>query len=212
MCYSRRYIEELQNQCKCLPWALGASIPQKVLNPVVCVNQCEIFQNTSFCDRNAISCIERVSKRHSDCKISCSGLYAVVWYLSDEQTDKEFKKGKSGQKFARMTSAYHRYLNNYAENLVFNSSSEDLSAGQKRFAPFFTLSLCFSFSKRFPPVARGGDLLCAGQLRRDRERQKVDSGGSAWPHWRHHGPPHRVLHPQVGWLTEWFDWLKWLIV
>ena len=32
-CYSRRYIEELQNQCKCLPWALGAIVPQKVFNP-----------------------------------------------------------------------------------------------------------------------------------------------------------------------------------
>ena len=30
MCNSRRYIEELQKQCKCLPWALAASIPQKV--------------------------------------------------------------------------------------------------------------------------------------------------------------------------------------
>ena len=38
MCYSRRYIEELQNQCKCLPWALRASIPQKVFNPIVCVD------------------------------------------------------------------------------------------------------------------------------------------------------------------------------
>ena len=123
-CYSRRYIEELQNQCKCLPWALGAIVPQKVFNPVVCVNQCEIFQNTSFCNPNANSCTERVSERHSNCKISCSGLYAVVWYLGDEQNDKE---GKSGQKLAQMTSAYHRYLNNYAENIVFNSSSEDLS-------------------------------------------------------------------------------------
>ena len=175
MCYSRRYIEELQNQCKCLPWALRASIPQKVLNPVVCVNQCEIFQNTSFCDPNANSCIESVSKRHSDCKISCSGLYAVVWYLGDEQNENDFKKGKSGQKFARMTSAYHRYLNNYAENLVYNSSSEDLSEclSEKILQFFFTLSLRFSFSKRFPPVALGRDLLCACQLRSDQERQKV---------------------------------------
>ena len=35
-CYSRRYIEEVQNQCNCLPWALKASLPQKVIDPVVC--------------------------------------------------------------------------------------------------------------------------------------------------------------------------------
>ena len=30
-CFSRRYIEELQNQCNCLPWALGTrGILQKV--------------------------------------------------------------------------------------------------------------------------------------------------------------------------------------
>ena len=30
-CFSRRYIEDLQNQCNCLPWALGTrSILQKV--------------------------------------------------------------------------------------------------------------------------------------------------------------------------------------
>ena len=30
-CYSRRYVEDLQNQCNCLPWALGArGILQKV--------------------------------------------------------------------------------------------------------------------------------------------------------------------------------------
>ena len=29
-CYNRRYVEELQKQCNCLPWALGAGITQKV--------------------------------------------------------------------------------------------------------------------------------------------------------------------------------------
>ena len=31
-CYNRRYVEELQKQCNCLPWALGAVSTQKVNN------------------------------------------------------------------------------------------------------------------------------------------------------------------------------------
>ena len=174
ICYSRRYIEELKNQCKCLPWALGASIPQKVLNPVVCVNQCEIFQNTSFCDPNANSCIERVSKRHSDCKISCSGLYAVVWYLGDEQSDSEFKKGKSGQKLARMTSAYHRYLNNYAENLVYNSSSEHPFSeclSEKICSLFYSFSPFQLLQKISPRCTWSRSTLCLPATIRSRETE-----------------------------------------
>ena len=31
-CHNRRYVEELQKQCNCLPWALGAVVTQKVTN------------------------------------------------------------------------------------------------------------------------------------------------------------------------------------
>ena len=37
ICYNRRYIEELQNQCNCLPWALGADIRQKVTTIHACI-------------------------------------------------------------------------------------------------------------------------------------------------------------------------------
>ena len=85
--------------------------------------------------------------------MSCSGLYAVVWYLGDEQEDNEFKKGKSGQKLDRMTSAYHRYLNNYAENLVFNSSSEDLSEClSENICSLFTFFFVSASPKDFPPL------------------------------------------------------------
>ena len=110
---------------------------------------CEIFQNKSFCGPNVNSCIERVSKRHSDCKISCTGLYAVVWY---KKIDEELKKGKSGEKFAKITSAYHQYLNKYAENLVYNSSSGDLSKCLSEKVNFYHFH-CFPVSlKERPPL------------------------------------------------------------
>ena len=155
-CYSRKYIEELQNQCNCLPWALGASIPQKVKgNPPFCETKSEIFQNVTFCSPNANSCVRNVNKRHPDCKISCTGLYAVVWYLGDDLTDSsnDPMKKKSGQKFVRMTSEYHRYLNNYAENLVYASSSESLSKNLS--SEDLNLLLSFSFSESVSPFAIG---------------------------------------------------------
>ena len=79
-------------------------------------------QNVSYCGSDANFCIENVSKHHADCKISCTGLHAVVWYLENDPDKQKFD-----QKLVQMTSEYHQYLNNYAENLVYNSSSESLS-------------------------------------------------------------------------------------
>ena len=87
-----------------------------------------------------------MSKRHPDCKISCTGLYAVVWYLDDDP-----EKEKYGQKFVQMTSEYHEYLNNYAENLFYNSSSKNLSKVFGGIVTIFALFLSAS-PKGFPPL------------------------------------------------------------
>ena len=109
-----------------------------------------MFQNTSSCTGPiANSCIESVSKRHTDCKISCIGLYAVVWYLETNKDDNE----NSGQKFARMTSAYHRYLNNYAGNLVYNSSSKDLSENFSGNISYLSFNSVSASPKAFPPLS-----------------------------------------------------------
>ena len=106
---------------------------------------CNISQNASFCSQDADFCIENVRKRQSDCKISCDGLYSVVWYQGIDH-NMEY-----GQKFTQMTSEYHRYLNNYAENLVYNSSSGSLS---KNFSKNSPTNFCFlsASPKGFPPL------------------------------------------------------------
>ena len=98
----------------------------------------------SFCSPDANACIEKISKRHGDCQISCTGLYAVVWYQADDSDDPMKKK------FAWMTSEYHRYLNDYANNLLYNSSSKSLSRTSKEnFLLFYLLS---ASPKGFPSL------------------------------------------------------------
>ena len=103
----------------------------------------------SFCSLNANACIQQISKSHADCKISCTGIYAVVWYKGDEQTDKSNDPILKG-KFAWMTSEYHRYLNHYANNLLYNSSSKSLSRPTKDKITFLLFYLLSASPKGFP--------------------------------------------------------------
>ena len=54
--------------------------------------------------------------------MSCKGLHAVVWHLDDiKDEDESFRR-----KFREMEEEYKGYLNNYADNLEYNSSIESL--------------------------------------------------------------------------------------
>ena len=78
----------------------------------------------------------------SDCRVSCTGLYSVVNF---------FKDANYGLKFSNMTENYQRYLNNYAENLIYNSSSRNLSKTSNK--SWSKLYLPFSASpKGFQPL------------------------------------------------------------
>ena len=103
----------------------------------------------SFCSPDADACIEKISKRHGDCQISCTGLYAVVWHQADDSNDPMKKK------FAWMTSEYHRYLNDYANNLLYNSSSKSLSRPPKDniyILTFYFFYLLSASPKGFPSL------------------------------------------------------------
>ena len=100
----------------------------------------------SFCSPDADACIEKISKRHSDCRISCTGLYAVVWYQANDSDDPMKKK------FAWMKSEYHRYLNDYANNLLYNSSSKSLSRTSKDNINLLLFYLLSASPKGFPSL------------------------------------------------------------
>ena len=153
-CKNERFIEKVGKQCGCVPWSLG-----------------ERNQAGNFCSPSDHSCVDNIktSDADGDCRQSCTGLHAVVWH-SNNSKNEEFL-----QKFEEMEEKYKVYLNSYAENVEYNSSSETLSKQCSFNRNTFNYIVCSSFSKRVSPIALGPVLLCASDLRRDRERQEVDS-------------------------------------
>ena len=80
------------------------------------------------------------------CRDSCLGLYADVHVSNDTGKDTYW------QKFANMTENYQRYLNDYADNLIYNSSTRNLSIKALNMS-WLKSHLLFSASpKRFPPL------------------------------------------------------------
>ena len=82
-------------------------------------------QGTDYCTPNATSCISNVTNLYPQCQVSCTGLYADVQYVQDTKEDIYW------QKFEKMTKKFHEYLNSYAENIFYNSSSSTLSKENK---------------------------------------------------------------------------------
>ena len=107
-CKNKQFMEEVQKQCGCIPWSLG-------------INEAQTIGAYNYCSPAAFACIDNIKDRTSDCRVSCTGLHAVVSYVFDTDEVSYWKK------FGDMSYEYKRYLNNYAENLEFDSSSESLS-------------------------------------------------------------------------------------
>ena len=102
--------------------------------------------------------------KSSDCKVSCTGLYADVNYVNDTRKDMYW------QKFAKMTENYQRYLNNFAENLIYNSSSKNLSeisnvklASPKGFPPLHMVQIYFD-TATYDEVERDTKVTLESQL------------------------------------------------
>ena len=105
----------------------------------------------NYCGPESAGCIENIDLHSPQCRDSCLGLYADVNYSNDTGKDTNWKK------FANMTENYHRYLNDYAENLIYNSSTKNLSKTLNM--SWLIIFVIFSLAKRVSPFANGPDLL-----------------------------------------------------
>ena len=104
-CENNKFIEKAKEQCGCIPWSLGHR-----------------YNSGNFCSPSALSCVDNIETSDEDCRPSCTGLHAVVWHLEDIKDE----DGRFMQKFREMEEEYKGYLNNYADNLEYNSSIETL--------------------------------------------------------------------------------------
>ena len=103
-CENNRFIERVKTECGCIPWSLG-----------------DRYNAETFCSPTGLSCVNNMEASDEDCRPSCTGLHAVVLHTNNTK-DEGF-----WQKFGDMEEEYKGYLNNYAENLEYYSSSDNLS-------------------------------------------------------------------------------------
>ena len=104
MCRNDKFIEKVKKHCGCIPWSFA-----------------DRYKAGNFCSPAALSCVVNIETAKDGCRPSCTGLHAVVWHMNSIN-DEGF-----WQKVGEMEEEYNGYLNSYAENLVYNSSSETLS-------------------------------------------------------------------------------------
>ena len=65
-----------------------------------------------------------------DCKVSCTGLYADMWYKDDAPTESkknDFDTKGNKQKIFSLTKSYNDYKSNYARNLKFDAEQANSS-------------------------------------------------------------------------------------
>ena len=89
-CQTRGYLESVQAQCGCVPWALSSALTLEDKNDM---------ENPIFCSPRDSSCYKAISRNITDCKVSCTGLYADVHFtedklLADEKENTHQAKGK----------------------------------------------------------------------------------------------------------------------
>ena len=102
-CRNDNFIEKVKKKCGCVPWSLA-----------------DRYKTEKICSPTALSCVSTIETTTNHCQKSCTGLHAVVWHMDNTKDDNFW------QSFGMMEMEYTRYLNNYAENSMYNSSAKTL--------------------------------------------------------------------------------------
>jgi hypothetical protein len=124
-CRTRRYIEEVQRQCGCVPWALNIALAEQVsrfgyVNPIY-------FQFENHCSSNASKCYTNIDMATLGCQASCTGLYADASYVEENLLDAKHKSDGNYQMFFKLEEDYKIYKNTYAKNFEFDPTKNKLS-------------------------------------------------------------------------------------
>ena len=95
-CSKKGFIKSVQEQCDCVPWGFSGALQQKVKPKNI--YYLNFFSKVSdYCTPNDFSCYSKVAKITQDCRVSCTGLYADVWYekppvqIADDRARKMFE-------------------------------------------------------------------------------------------------------------------------
>ena len=93
-----------------------------------------MFQSPSFCAPNASSCYRAVSTSDTyGCLVSCTGLYADMTFSEDSLYKDIVDGGNMGKEFqdrvklGRILQKYTDHKTNYANNIKFDPTAQNLS-------------------------------------------------------------------------------------
>jgi hypothetical protein len=78
-------------------------------------------QAVGSCIPNGTACWSSIDENSLGCRVSCTGLYADALYIRDHT------EGKLMQQLKGNLEEYSGYKNNFAENLQFDPTQEDMS-------------------------------------------------------------------------------------
>ena len=114
-CQAKKYVEEVQARCGCVPWALSSALSLK---------------DPTFCSPPAFACYSAVSQNITGCQVSCTGLYADVRFTEDNvlaTNYQGYQKLEDREKLFSLLEQYQKYKKNYAQNIMFDSDLQSLS-------------------------------------------------------------------------------------
>ena len=132
-CWTKTYVELVQSQCGCVPWALFSALS---------------LEKPTFCSPDKSACYTAVSSNITGCMVSCTGLYADIDFTEDRLLAKDHTEKGNGNmsynfylrvlvsdgrkeidrdKLFSMLETYKQYKSKYAQNIVFDSEQRSLS-------------------------------------------------------------------------------------
>ena len=118
----KKFIEEVQLHCGCVPWALSTAFQLKVIYNVLLIWFKSNFQAPTYCAPNASACVRLLSRKSYGCRVSCTGLYADVLHYNTDTENRE-----DSQKLKWIQAVYRNYKMEYANNIMFDPSLNNIS-------------------------------------------------------------------------------------
>ena len=134
-------------------------------------------------------------------------LYKLIWlkFLLDDNNRAQMSLlPKNLQVLHTLLEEYQTYKEGFVRNMVFLPGEQSIvgqdfkTLGSWRHFETGADSLIPSCPRRQPQTGFGPDIFHHRHIRPDWPRCSLNRRGPARPHRRHHGTPHRLLHPQWG--------------
>lgn len=163
-CRAQGFLEAVQEECSCVPWALKSALQNK--------GSYDIW-TSGYCSPSASSCWEKLASERFGCRVPCSGLYADIQHTQesplDHNIDQKIKllatqvnsnswetfpsfkalmsspgvaQEKDKEKFLKLVEEYQAYKDNFAANIEFDPKLANLSA-KKDYRPLQVVQIHF---------------------------------------------------------------------